>query len=95
MADNIERWERPALQKLIARGSMTVREIMESAETDQFALPIAQAWVESALERGLIETGWNESARYNITAAGRKAARGATGRFVSEKARDGEPSRRF
>ncbi len=94
MTDLIEQWERRALQKLIERGAMTLRELMESVEIDQFALPIAQAWVESALERGLIETGWNESTRYNITAAGRNVARVATGRFVvSEKARDGEPSR--
>ncbi len=94
MAEDIEQWERRALQNLIERGAMTLREIMESVEIDQFALPIAQAWVESALERGLIETGWSESTRYNITAAGRSATRGSTGRFVSEKARDGEPSRR-
>jgi hypothetical protein len=48
------------------------------------------------LERSLIENGLeNESARYNITAAGRSAAGVRNGRFVvSEKARDGEPSRR-
>jgi len=95
MADNIEQWDGHALKKLIERGAMTVREIMESAEIDQFTLPIAHAWVESASERGLIETGSNESTRYNITAAGRNAARGPTGRFIaSEKARDGEPSSR-
>jgi hypothetical protein len=94
MAENIEQWDGHALRELTRRGSMTVREIMESVESDQLELPIAQAWVESALERGYIETGWNESTRYNITAAGRNAAGVRTGRFVSEKARDGEPSRR-
>lgn len=95
MADNIERWDHHTLQKLSERGGMTVREITESTEMDEFTLPIAQAWAESAIARGLIETGWNESARYNITAAGRGAARVIDGRFVSEKARDGETSRRF
>jgi hypothetical protein len=94
MADT-EQWDRHVLEKLMQRGSMTVREIMESVASEQFELLIVQAWVESALERGSIETGWNESARYNITAAGRKAAGVRTGRFVvSEKARDGAPSRR-
>ena len=97
MADNIEQWERRALQTLIERGSMTLREIVESVEIDQSELPSAQAWVESALERGFIaETGGtNASIRYNIMAAGRNAAGVRTGRFVvSQKARDGEPSRR-
>ena len=95
MVDNIERCDRRTLQKLIERGSMTLREIMESAEIDQFAMPVAQAWVDSALERGLIaETGSKDSTRYHVTAAGRNAARVSTGRFVREKARDGEPSRR-
>jgi hypothetical protein len=94
MAENMEQWERRALQQLIERGSMTVDEIMESAGIDRFALPSAEAWVESALERGLIETGWNESARYNITAAGRSAARIRTRRFpASETVGNGEPSR--
>ena len=97
MAD-IERWDRHALEKLMQRGSMTVGEIKESVESDQFGLPIARAWVESALERGLIARtgGSGESTRYNIMAAGRNAARVSTGRFVvSERSRDREPSRRF
>ena len=97
MADLIEEWERRALQKLIERGSMTVGEITESVESGPSELPIAQAWVERGLERGLIAKtgGWNESTRYNIMADGRKAAGVRTGRFVvSEKARDGAPSRR-
>ena len=60
-------------------------------------LPLAQAWVESAVERAFIAKtgGSNEATRYNIMAAGRNAGV-RTGRFVvSEKARDGEPSRRF
>jgi hypothetical protein len=97
MADDIEPWVGHALQKLLERGSMTVGEIMESADIDRFALPIARAWVESALESGFIARtgGSNESTRYNIAAAARTAARVASGRFVSEKARDGEPSCRF
>ena len=55
---------------------MTLPELTEAAEIDQFALPIAHAWVDSALERGLIETRWNASARDNITAAGRKRGPG-------------------
>ena len=95
MAENMGQWERRALQQLIERGSMTVGEILESARIDQSALPLAEAWVESALKRGLIETGWNESGRYNITAAGRTAARVRTRRFdVNETAGNGEPSRR-
>jgi hypothetical protein len=97
MAD-IEQWDGHALGKLIQRGSMTVREIMESVESDQFGLPIAEAWVANGLERGLIAKtgGVNESTRYNITAAGRNAAGVRTGRFVvSDTARDGAPSRRF
>jgi hypothetical protein len=96
--DLIEHWERRALRKLIQRGSMTLREITESVEIDEFALPVARAWVESALERVLIAKtgGSNESTRYNIMAAGRNAAGVRSGRFVvSEQARDGEPSRRF
>jgi hypothetical protein len=94
----IEQWDRHALGKLMQRGSMTVGEIMQSVGSDQFGLPIAHAWVASALERGLIAKtgGSNESIRYNILAAGRNAAGVRTGRFVvSEKARDREPSRRF
>jgi hypothetical protein len=93
----IEQWERRALQTLIERGSMTLHEIVESVELDQFELPIAQAWVESALERGLIAKagGSNESTRYSIMAAGRDAADVRTGRFVvSEKARAGARTRR-
>jgi hypothetical protein len=85
-------------RRLMQRGSMTVGEIMESVERGRFELPIARAWVESALERGLIAKtgGSNASTRYNIMAAGRNTAGVRTGRFVvSEKARDGEPSRRF
>ena len=96
MAD-IEQWDRHALAKLMQRGSMTVGEIKESVESDQFGSPIAQAWVERALARGLIAKtgGSGESTRYNIMAAGRNAARVGAGRFVvSERARDGEPSRR-
>ena len=77
---------------------MTLREIKESVEIDQFDLPFAQAWVESALQRGFIAKtgGSNASTRYNIMAAGRNAARVTTGRFtVSEKARGGAPSRRY
>ena len=80
------------------RGSMTVREIMESVESDQFGLPIAEAWVANGLERGLIATtgGVNESTRCNIMAAGRNAAGVRTGRFVvSESSRDGAPFSRF
>ena len=98
MAGLNERSERRALQKLIERGSMTLREIKESVEIDQFDLPFAQAWVESALQRGFIAKtgGSNASTRYNIMAAGRNAARVTTGRFtVSEKARGGAPSRRY
>ena len=76
---------------------MTPYEITESVEIDQFDLPFAQAWVESALQRGFIAKtgGSNASTRYNIMAAGRNAARVTTGRFaVSEKAHDGAPSRR-
>ena len=61
-------------------------------------LPLAQAWVADAVERGLIaKTGAsNESTRYSIRAAGRNAAGVRTGRFVvSEKARDGDSIRRF
>ena len=97
MADLIEQWERRALQTLIERGSMTLREIKESVAIDQFALPIAQAWVESALEPGLIARtgGSGESTRHNIMAAGRNAAGVRSGRLVvSESSRDGEPSRR-
>jgi hypothetical protein len=94
VAENIEEWDGHALQKLRQRGSMTLDEIMESAQSGQFELPLAQAWVESALERGLIETGWNESTRYNITAAGRDAAGARAGRFVAgEKARSAPRSR--
>ena len=42
-ADLIEQSERRALQELIERGSMTLREIKESVAIDQFELPIAQA----------------------------------------------------
>ena len=76
---------------------MTLREIKESVAIDQFELPIARAWVGSALERGFIaKTGGSvASTRYNIMATGRNAARVTTGRFaVSEKAHDGAPSRR-
>jgi hypothetical protein len=93
----IEQWDGHVLGKLMQRGSMTVGEIMESVESDQFGLPIAQAWVANGLERGLIAKtgGSNESTRYNIMAAGRNAAGVRTGRFVvSAKARDGELSRR-
>jgi hypothetical protein len=61
-------------------------------------LALAQAWVANAVERGFIAKtgGSNEATRYGIMAAGRNAAGVRTGRFVvSEKARDGEPSRRF
>jgi predicted transcriptional regulator len=95
MAD-IEQWDGHVLEKLMERGSMTVREVMESIESAQLGLPTAQAWVESALERGFIAKtgGSNESTRYNIAAAGRNAASVRIGRFVvSEKAREGEPSR--
>ncbi|MEO8690578.1 MAG: hypothetical protein ABI611_20460 [Solirubrobacteraceae bacterium] len=98
MTAEIERWDRHMLEKLMQRGSMTVRELMESIEARPVELPIAQAWVASALERGLIAKtgGSNESTRYNITAAGRNAAGVGPGRFVvSEKPRAGEPSRRF
>ena len=43
MAD-IEQWDRRALEKLMRRGSMTVGQIMESVESDQFGLPLAQAF---------------------------------------------------
>ena len=98
MADDIERWDRHALEKLMQRGSMTVGEVRESVESDQFGLPIAQGWVSTGLERDLIAKagGSNESISYNIVGAGRNAAGARTGRFVvSENARDGEPSRRF
>ena len=94
----IKQWDRHALEKLMQRGSMTVGEIKESVESDQFGSAIARAWVERALERGLIAKtgGSGESTRYNIMAAGRNAARVRAGRFVvSESSRDGEPSRRF
>jgi hypothetical protein len=93
---DIERWDRHVLEKLMQRGSMTLSEIRESVERDQFELPIAQAWVADGLERGLIARtdGSNESTRYDITAAGRNAAGVRTGRFVvSEKPRDSELSR--
>jgi hypothetical protein len=91
----IEHWDSQALKNLIERGSMTAGEIVESVDHDQFELPIAQAWVESAPERGLIAKsgGGNASTRYNVMAAGRNEAAARTGRFVSEKARDGERSR--
>ena len=98
LTTDIKQWDRHALEKLMQRGSMTVGEIMESVESGPLGLPIAQAWVANALERGLIAKtgGSNESTRYNITAVGRNAAGIRTGRFVvSEKARDGAPSRRF
>ncbi len=41
MADDIEPWVGHALQKLLERGSMTLRELMESADIELFALPIA------------------------------------------------------
>jgi hypothetical protein len=93
----IERWDGHVLEKLMKRGSLTLGEIMESVERDQFELPIARAWIESALERGLIAKtgGSNASTRYNIMAAGRNAAGVRTGRFVTMKARDGEPSPRL
>jgi hypothetical protein len=94
----IEQWDGHALGKLMQRGSMTVGEIVESVQSDQLGLLIARAWVANGLERGLIAKtgGSNESTRYSIVAAGRNAAAVRTGRFVvSEKARDGEPSRRF
>jgi hypothetical protein len=93
----IEQWDGHALGKLMQRGSMTVREIRESVESDQFGLLIADAWVANGLERGLIAKtgGSNESTRYHIMAAGRNAARVSTGRFVvSERARDGAPAQR-
>jgi hypothetical protein len=98
LTPDTEQWDRHVLGKLMQRGSMTVGEIRESVERDQFGLPIARAWVTNGLERGLIAKtgGSNESTRYNIMAAGRNAAGVRTGRFVvSEKARDGEPSRQF
>jgi hypothetical protein len=92
----IEHWDSQALKNLIERGSMTVGQITESVEPDGFELPIAQAWVASALERGFIaETGGSSaSTRYSIMAAGRDAAAVRTGRFVSAKVRDSERSRR-
>ena len=58
MTADIEQWDRQALERLIERGSMTLAEITGAVEADQFELLIAQAWVESALERGFIaETG--------------------------------------
>lgn len=97
MAGHVEPWERRALQMLIERGSMTLREITESVEMDQVGWPIAESWVERVLARGYIAKtgGTNESTRYNIMAAGRDAAGVRTGRFVvSEKARDGDRTRR-
>ena len=77
---------------------MTTREIKESVEIDQFDLPFAQAWVESALEGGLIaKTGRLERVD-SLQHHGRWAERGPRyhGRFaVSEQARGGEPSRRY
>ena len=95
MAD-VERWDRQALEMLMKRGSMTLAEITEAVEPHQFELPIAQAWVASALERGFIAKtgGSSASTRYGIMAAGRDAAAVRTGRFVSEKPRGGKPSRR-
>lgn len=86
MAD-IEQWDGHALEKLMQRGSMTVREVRESVERDPFELPIARAWLASALERGFIATtgGSDESTRYNITAAGRNAASVRTGRLSSRR----------
>lgn len=97
MTADIDLRDRHVLEKLMQRGSMTSGEIMESMESARFGLPIARAWVANALERGFITKsgGSNEATRYNITAAGRNAASVRTGRFgVSEKAPDGEPSRR-
>jgi hypothetical protein len=93
---DIEQWDRQALERLMERGSMTVGQITESVEPDGFELPIAQAWVASALERGFIAKtgGSSASTRYSIMAAGRDAAAVRTGRFVSERTRDGRPSRR-
>ena len=93
---DVERWDSQALEKLLQRGSMTVAEITEAVEPGQFELPIARAWVASALERGFIaETGGSSaSTRYCIMAAGRNAAGVRTGRFVPVKNRDGMPSRR-
>ena len=95
MAD-VERWDRQALEMLMKRGSMTLAEITEAVEPHQFELPIAQAWVASALERGFIAKtgGSSASTRYSIMAAGRQAAGARTGRFVPAKARDGMQSRR-
>jgi predicted transcriptional regulator len=75
MSNDIEQWDRHALEKLMENGAMTVREIMGSIDIDQFEDATAQAWVESALDRGLIEEtgGSNGSTRYNITDNGRQA----------------------
>ena len=86
MTADIEQWDRQALERLMGRGSMTVGQITESVESDGFELPIAQAWVASALARGFIAKtgGSSASTRYSIMAAGRDAAAVRTGRFVSE-----------
>ena len=95
MTADIEQWDRQALERLMEHGSMTVGQITESVEPDQFEQPIAQAWVVSALERGFIAKtgGSSASTRYGIMAAGRDAAAVRTGRFVSERTRGGKPSR--
>ena len=64
-----------------------MREIIESAEIDQFALPIAQAWVEGALERGFIAKtdGLERVGSLQHHRRGGNAARVSTGRFVSDR----------
>jgi hypothetical protein len=77
MGNNIEQWDRPALEKLMEHGAMTAQQLGARLDSDA-----ARAWVDDALARGLIEEtgGSDESARYNITDAGRKAIDVPTGR---------------
>lgn len=65
--------DRIVLDALFENGASTAREIMESIEIDQFEMPQAEAWIEHALEHGLIEEagGSGASTRFNITDKGR------------------------
>lgn len=82
MGNNIEQWDRPALEKLMEDGAMTEQELVQRVGIDQFDPDAARAWVDDALARGVIEEtgGSDESTRYNITDAGRKAIGVPTGR---------------
>jgi hypothetical protein len=48
MADLIDRWRHRELQTPIERRSMTLRGLTGGPRSVEFAVPIAQAWVENA-----------------------------------------------